>query len=77
MDYKSAAFMMGPLSFAIAAIAPALGISLMTSAFFNSAARQPEVIGRLSMYYFITLGAVEALGIFGLVVFFVTLGKVA
>ena len=77
MDTQVAAnaMLMGPLTVGLASIGPAIGISLMTAAFFNSVARQPEVAGKLTTQYFITLGVVELLGLFGFVTFFMLFGK--
>lgn len=71
----SSAMLGGPLAVGLAALGPAIGIGLMTSAFFNASARQPEVQGSLTTYYFITLGVVELLGLFGFVSFFMLLQK--
>ncbi|MEB3206169.1 MAG: ATP synthase F0 subunit C [Vampirovibrionales bacterium] len=70
MDAIAAAKLAAPFAVGIASIGPAIGISLMTSAYFNSAARQPEVQNSLTPYYFITLGVVELLGLFGFVSFY-------
>jgi F-type H+-transporting ATPase subunit c len=74
MDLKTAAMLTAPFAVGLAGIGPAIGICLMTSAFFNSTARQPEVQGSLVPYYFITLGVVELLGLFGFVAFFMAYG---
>lgn len=70
MEPQSAALLAGPFAVGLAGIGPGIGIGLMTSAYFNSIARQPEVQGSLTPYYFITLGVVELLGLFGFVSFF-------
>jgi F-type H+-transporting ATPase subunit c len=70
MEPQSAALLAGPLAVGLAGLGPAIGIALMTSAYFNSSSRQPEVQGNLTPYYFITLGVVELLGLFGFVAFF-------
>jgi F-type H+-transporting ATPase subunit c len=69
MDSHAAAFLAGPLAIGLAGIGPGIGIGLMTAAYFNSVARQPEVQGSLTTYYFITLGVVELLGLFGFLSF--------
>jgi len=75
MEPSAAAMLGGPLAVGFAAIGPGIGIGLMTAAYFNSVARQPEVQGNITPQYFITLGVVELLGLFGFVSFFMLLGK--
>ncbi len=77
MDTAAVALLAGALAVGIAGIGPAIGISLMTSAFFNSVARQPEIQGNVEKQYFITLGLVELLGLFGFVTFFLLYLKYA
>jgi F-type H+-transporting ATPase subunit c len=64
-----------PLAVGLAALGPGIGLGLMTAAFFNSSARQPEIQGKLFVPYIITLGAVELLGLFGFVTFYLVFGK--
>lgn len=75
MDTAAAALLAGPLAVGLAGIGPAIGIGLMTAAYFNSVARQPEIQGNITPQYFITLGVVELLGLFGFVTFFMLFGK--
>jgi F-type H+-transporting ATPase subunit c len=75
MEPQTAALLAGPLAVGLAGIGPAIGIGLMTSAYFNSISRQPEVQGSLTPYYFITLGVVELLGLFGFVSFFMLFSR--
>lgn len=72
----ASALLGGPLAVGLAAIGPAIGIGLMTAAYFNSVARQPEVKDSITPQYFITLGVVELLGLFGFVAFFMLLGRI-
>jgi F-type H+-transporting ATPase subunit c len=69
----SAAFL-SPLAVGLAGIGPAIGIGMLTTAFFQSVARQPEVQGSLTMFYFISLGVVELLGLLGFVAFILAKG---
>ena len=69
-----AALLGGPFAVGMAAIGPGIGIGLMTAAFFNASARQPEMQGSLTTYYFITLGVVELRGLFGFVTYFLLSG---
>jgi F-type H+-transporting ATPase subunit c len=77
MDVKAAALLAGPLAVGLAALGPAIAIGYMTAAYFNSVARQPEVQSSLTPQYFITLGVVELLGLFGFVTFFLLYSKFA
>ena len=76
MDFTAAALLATPIGVGLAAIGPAIGIGLMTSSYFNSVARQPEVQGNITPQYFITLGVVELLGLFGFVTFFLILQQI-
>jgi F-type H+-transporting ATPase subunit c len=64
-----------PFAVGLAGLGPAVGISLMTAAYFNSSARQPEIQGKLFVPYIITLGVVELLGLFGFVTFYLIFQK--
>lgn len=77
MDFIAAAMLAAPLAVGLAAIGPAIGIGMMTSSYFSSVARQPEVQGSITPQYFITLGVVELLGLFGFVTFFLLAWKIA
>lgn len=68
MDAQTAYSLTAPLAVGLASIGPAIGISLMTAAYFNSSARQPEIQPKLAQFYYITLGVVELLGLFGFVI---------
>lgn len=76
MDVAAAAMISGPLAVGLASIGPAIGIGMMASHYFDSVARQPEVQGAITPQFFITLGVVELLGLFGFVSFFLLMGKV-
>jgi F-type H+-transporting ATPase subunit c len=68
MDAQTAYSLTAPLAVGLASIGPAIGISLMTAAYFNSSARQPEMQPKLAVFYYITLGVVELLGLFGFII---------
>ena len=76
MDAQAAFSLAAPFAVGIAGLGPAIGISLMTAAYFNSSARQPDMQPKLVTYYFITLGVVELLGLFGFVTFYLVFQKV-
>ncbi len=69
MEPQAAALLGSALAVGLASIGPGIGISLMTAHFFDSVARQPEVQTNITPQFFITLGAVELLGLFGFVSF--------
>ena len=69
MDAQTAAFLGTALAVGLAGIGPGLGIGMMAGRFFDSVARQPEVQGNITPQFFITLGVVELLGLFGFVAF--------
>ncbi len=75
MEQAAAALLAGPFAVGLAGIGPGIGIGLMTAAYFNSVARQPEVQGAITPQYFITLGVVELLGLFGFVTFYLLFSK--
>ena len=58
-----------PFAVALAPLGPAIGIGLLTAAYFNSSARQPEVQGSLSTFFYIAAGMIELLGLLGFVTF--------
>lgn len=68
-----AAFL-SPLAVAFAGLGPAIGIGMLTGAFFNSVARQPEVQGSLSTFFYIAAGMIELLGLLGFVAFYLAQG---
>lgn len=65
-----------PFAVGLASLGPAIGIGFMAGKFFDSVARQPEVQGKISGQFFITLGVVELLGLFGFVAFYLAFSKV-
>jgi F-type H+-transporting ATPase subunit c len=75
MEPQAAAQLAAPFAVGLAGIGPGIGIGLMTAAYFNSVARQPEAQANLTPYYFITLGVVELLGLFGFVAFYLVFSK--
>lgn len=68
MDAQTAFSLTAPLAIGLASLGPAIGISYMTGAFFNSSARQPEILPKIQLFYFVTLGLVEVLGLLGFVI---------
>lgn len=76
METAAAAMISVPLAVGLASLGPAIGIGLMASHYFESVARQPEVQGSITPQFFITLGVIELLGLFGFVSFFLVFSKI-
>lgn len=65
------------LAIAISTIAPALGQGKTAAAAVESMARQPEVAGDIRTAMILGLALMEALTIYGLLIAFMILGKIA
>ena len=65
------------LAIAISTIAPALGQGKTAAAAVESMARQPEVGGDIRTAMILGLALMEALTIYGLLIAFMILGKIA
>lgn len=76
-DANAAAMLSAPLAVGLASIGPAIGIGMMASHYFDSVARQPEVQGSITPQFFITLGVVELLGLFGFVAFYLVFSQIS
>ena len=74
MDAAAAGLISVPLAVGLASIGPGIGIGMLTAAYFNAVARQPEVQGNLLIYFFIPLAMVELLGLFGFITFILAKG---
>lgn len=66
-----------PLAVGLASVGPGIGIGLLSAAFFNSVARQPEVQGNLQPLLFVCIAFVELLGLLGFVAYFLYAFKIA
>jgi len=69
MEPQVAALLSGPIAVGLASLGPAIGIGMLTAAYFNSVSRQPEVQGNLTTFFFIPLAMVELLGLLGFIAF--------
>ncbi len=65
------------LAIAISTIGPALGQGKTAAAAVESMARQPEVAGDIRTAMILGLALMEALTIYGLLIAFMILGKIA
>lgn len=65
------------LAIAIATIAPALGQGKVGAAAMESIARQPEAAGDIRTAMILAMALLEALTIYGLLIAFMVLGKMA
>ena len=65
------------LAIGLSTMGPGIGEGLAASKALEGMARQPEIIGDLRTNMLISLAMMEALAIFGLVIAFMLLGKIA
>lgn len=56
------------LAIGIGVLGPAIGLGLATKTIIESIARQPEVEGQISKYFYIGAGLIEACAIYALLV---------
>lgn len=54
------------IAIGLGAMGPGIGLGLATKAIIESIARQPEVEGKMKMYFFIGAGLIEACAIYAL-----------
>lgn len=59
------------IGYGLAALGPAIGLGIMVAKTQEATARQPEVAGALRTNMFISLAAIEALGLIGFAAGFV------
>ena len=50
---------------ALGMLGSGIGLGLLAGKFFEAVARQPEVLNRLSSFFFISAALVEAIALFG------------
>lgn len=66
-----------PFSFAIVAMASAIGLAKAVSSAMDATARQPEAAGKILVNMMAGCALIEALTIYALIVVFVLMGKIA
>jgi F-type H+-transporting ATPase subunit c len=60
------------LVYGLAAIGPGIGLGILIGRSVEAMARQPEYAGQVRAVMFIGIGLVEALALFGFVLYFIT-----
>ena len=68
MDLTVLKFIAMGLAIGLGVIGPGIGLGLATQAIIESIARQPEVEGQVSKYFYIGAGLIEACAIYALLV---------
>ncbi len=56
------------IAIGLGVMGPGIGLGLATKAIIESTARQPEVEGKMKMYFFVGAGLIEACAIYALFV---------
>jgi len=75
MDYSAALALGALLGLPIAVLGAAIGQGRVGAAAMEGIARQPEAAGRIQLAMIIALALIEALVIYALVMFLLTMGK--
>ncbi|MBQ2984210.1 MAG: ATP synthase F0 subunit C [Candidatus Gastranaerophilales bacterium] len=68
MDLSVLKFIAMGIAIGLGVVGPALGLGWATKAIIESIARQPEVEGQISKYFYIGAGLIEACAIYALLV---------
>lgn len=76
MDVGTMYALSAPLSVGIAAFGSAIGLGLAVKGAMEAIGRQPEASGKILTTLIIGAALIEALTIYALIVFFISLGKV-
>lgn len=75
MDIGTALAITTPLALGIAAFGSGIGLGMAVKAALEAVGRQPEASGKIMTLMIIGAALIEALTIYALIVFFVSLGK--
>lgn len=75
MDVPTALAISAPLGVAIAALGSGIGLGLAVYGALEALGRQPEASGKIMTLMIIGAALIEALTIYALIVFFISLGK--
>jgi F-type H+-transporting ATPase subunit c len=75
MDVGIALAITAPLGLGIAALGSGIGLGFAVSAAMEAIGRQPEASGKIMTSMIIGAALIEALTIYALIVFFISLGK--
>lgn len=75
MDVQSALAFTTPLAVGLAALGSGIGLGIAVSAALEAIGRQPEASGKILTNLIIGAALIEALTIYALIVFFISLGR--
>lgn len=75
MDIQTALAFSTPLALGIAAFGSAIGLGMAVKGAMEAIGRQPEASGKILTNMIIGAALIEALTIYALIVFFISLGK--
>lgn len=75
MDFQSALALSAPLGVGLAALGSGIGLGIAVSSALNAISRQPEASGKILTTMIIGAALIEALTIYALIVFFMSLGR--
>lgn len=76
MDIQSALALSAPLGVGFAALGSGIGLGIAVSGAMEALGRQPEASGKILTNMIIGAALIEALTIYALIVFFISLGKI-
>ncbi len=68
MDLSVLKFIAMGIAIGVGVLGPGIGLGFATKAIIESIARQPEVEGQISKYFYIGAGLIEACAIYALLV---------
>lgn len=75
MDVQTALAFSGPISVGIAALGSGIGLGIAVKGAMEAIGRQPEASGKIMTSMIIGAALIEALTIYALIVFFISLGR--
>lgn len=75
MDVQSALALSAPLGVGLAALGSGIGLGIAVSGALEAIGRQPEASGKILTNMIIGAALIEALTIYALIVFFISLGR--
>lgn len=75
MDVQTALAFAGPISVGIAALGSGIGLGIAVKGAMEAIGRQPEASGKIMTSMIIGGALIEALTIYALIVFFISLGR--
>lgn len=75
MDLSTALGFAAPLAVGIAALGSGIGLGIALKGALEAIGRQPEASGKILTNFIIGAALIEALAIYALIVFFISLGR--